>query len=64
MARYIQAIYTIGYLQIFQTGYFILRKNDMVFKETTNYDFILRSRTCQRHLETTAANVWHLLQSD
>jgi len=28
----------------------------MVFSATTNYDFILRSKICQRHLETRAAN--------
>jgi len=38
----------------------------MVFKlnETKNYDFILPSNTCKRHLETRAANVWDLVQSD
>jgi len=36
----------------------------MVFKETTNYGFILPSKTCQRHFETTSANVWHTVQSD
>jgi len=32
--------------------------------ETTNYDFILPSKTYQRHLETKAANFWDLVQSD
>jgi len=36
----------------------------MVFNETINYDFILPCKTCQRHLETRAANVWDLVQSD
>ena len=29
--------------------------------ETTNYDFILPSKSCQCHLETKAANVWDLV---
>jgi len=32
----------------------------MNFNETTNYDFILPSKTHQRHLETRAANFWDL----
>jgi len=35
----------------------------MVFNETTMYDFILPSKTCQRHLEARAANVLNLVQS-
>jgi len=34
----------------------------MVFNETTKLFFGLRSKTCQRHLETWAANVWELTQ--
>jgi len=36
----------------------------MVPNETTNRDFILPSKTCQRRLKTRAANVWDLVQSD
>jgi len=36
----------------------------MVFDETRNYDFILPSKICQRHVETKAANTWELVQSD
>jgi len=32
----------------------------MVYKEIANYDFILPSKTCQRHFDTTVANVWEL----
>jgi len=32
--------------------------------ETTNYDFILPSKTYQCHLETRDANFWDLVQSD
>jgi len=35
----------------------------MIFNETTNFDFNLR-KTCQCHIETRAANVWDLVQSD
>jgi len=35
----------------------------MVFNETTNYNYLPR-KTCQRHLETSAANVRDLVQSD
>jgi len=34
------------------------RNMAMVFNKTTNYDLNLASKTCQRHLETRAANVW------
>jgi len=36
----------------------------MVFDESTNYDLILLSKTPQRYLETSAANVWDLVPSD
>jgi len=36
----------------------------MVANKTTNYDIILSTRTSQHHLETRAANVWDLIQSD
>jgi len=36
----------------------------VVFDETTNYDFILPSKTCQRHLGTRRVNVWDLFQSN
>jgi len=36
----------------------------IVFDETTNYDPILLSNTPKRHLETSAANIWDLVQSD
>jgi len=29
----------------------------MVVNETTNYDFSLPNKTCQRHLRTSIANV-------
>jgi len=64
IARYIPIIHKRGYLESFQTGYFFLRNDDMVFKETTNDDFILPSKTCKGHLKTTVANVCHLVQSD
>jgi len=35
----------------------------MVFNETTNHDFVLPSKTYQRHLETRAANFWNLVQN-
>jgi len=35
----------------------------MIFYETTNFYFILPSKTCQRHFETKAANVWDLLKN-
>jgi len=39
------------YLQIFRTGYFFSKKHWHGFNKTTNYDFILPSKTCQRHLQ-------------
>ena len=36
----------------------------MIFNQITNYDFILPTETCQRHLETRAVNVWYLVQTD
>jgi len=36
----------------------------IVFNETTIFDFVLPSKTCWRHLETRALNVWNLVQSD
>jgi len=36
----------------------------MGFDATTNYDLKLHSKTPQRHLKTSAANVWDLDQSD
>ena len=56
MARYIIIICSIGYLQIFRSGYFF-HKSIATTNETTNYDFSLPSKTFQRHLETRAANV-------
>jgi len=35
----------------------------MFFNETTNYDFILPSKTYQRHSETRAANIWDIVKS-
>jgi len=35
----------------------------MVFNETTNYDFILPSKSYQRHSETRTANVWDLVHN-
>jgi len=52
-----QVYYDNGYLQFFQAGYFFSKKHCHVINETTNYDFILPCRTCQRHLETKATNV-------
>ena len=40
------------------------RSMAMVFDKTTNYDLILPRKTRQRHLETSAANVWDLDNSD
>jgi len=54
-------------MQILKTGYFSHfshRSIAITTNETTNYDFILPSKTCQRHLETRAANVWDLVRSD
>jgi len=62
IARYVTIISTIGYLQIFKTGSFH-RRIAMFFNPTINYDFSLPSKTCQRHLETRAANVSDLVQS-
>jgi len=42
----------------------IFKERCMVFDETTNYSFILPNKTCHRHFETAAANVWHLVQND
>jgi len=36
----------------------------MIFNQITNYDLILPTETCQRHLETRAAKVWYLVQTD
>jgi len=36
----------------------------MVFNKSTNYDFILPSMTYQGYLETRAANIWDLVESD
>jgi len=40
------------------------RSMAIVFDETTNYDLILPRKSRQRHLETSAANVWDLDKSD
>jgi len=40
------------------------RSMAMEFNETTNYELILLSRTRQCHLETRAANIWDLDQSN
>jgi len=46
--------FTIGYLQIFKQGTSFHRSIAIMTNETTNYNFILPSKTCQRHLETRA----------
>jgi len=46
IARYIMIIFSIGYLQIFKTGYFFHKSIVITTNETTNYDFILPSKTC------------------
>jgi len=60
---YSAIMYTIGFLQLFQAGYVFSQKHCHGLNETTNYDFILPSKTCQRHLQTRAANVWDLVQA-
>jgi len=57
MASYITIIDTIGY-QTSKQGTYFQRSIAMFFDETTNYDFILPSKTCQCHRETTATNAW------
>jgi len=60
--RYITIIYTINYLGILKAGYFFTKKHRDGLNETTDYDFILLSKTCQSHFETKAANVWEFTQ--
>ena len=45
-------------LQIFKAGRFFQRCTVLLFKETINYYVSLSSKTCQRHFETRAANIW------
>jgi len=46
IVRYIMMIFSIGYLQIFKTGYFFHKSIAITINETTNHDFILPSKTC------------------
>ena len=58
-------VYKIGYMQIFKPGGSSFQRSiAMVFQKSPSYDFILLSKTYQCHLETWAANVWDLVQSD
>jgi len=40
IARYIMIIFSIGYLQIFKTGYYFHKSIAITTNETTNYDII------------------------
>ena len=62
VGSYSQAYYDTFYNRFSKQDTFH-RSIAMVFNETTNYDFILSSKTCQRNLETRAANVWDLVRS-
>jgi len=64
IVRCIMIMLSIHYLQIFKTGYFFHKSIAIKTNETANYDFILPSKTCLRHLETSAANVCDLIRSD
>jgi len=53
IARYITIIFTIGYLSRQSTSF-----HRKFFNETTNYEFVLPRKTCQRLCATKAANIW------
>jgi len=45
------------------TGLIVGGRGDLVFNETTNYDFILPGKTSQRHFETRAAKACDLVKN-